>query len=67
LTIQEFFIKIDEDDSNFINLAELKAALFNIFTPNKNSLKEVLQFMKIMDKNQNGVISYDEFMETFRK
>ena len=62
ITPKELFQKADKDKTNTIDVYELKELFFSIFSPKKSSLKKVLTYMKILDGNQNGEITYSEFM-----
>jgi Ca2+-binding EF-hand superfamily protein len=61
IEIKEAFDLFDSDKSGSIDKTELKNALANLGIDNKNHTLTTM--MKDLDKDDNGTVSFDEFIE----
>jgi len=61
MEIKEAFDLFDSDKSGSIDKTELKNALANLGIDNKNHTLTTM--MKDLDKDDNGTVSFDEFIE----
>lgn len=63
-TLQDYkdaFQRLDEDNSGYIELAEVETLLNNVYKDRTVPEFEVSAFMKFFDKNKDGKISWEEF------
>ena len=60
------FQKADDDGNGVITVNELAKLFGSIFPEEKLPPSELLQTMKALDSNRNGVIDFDEFANAFK-
>ena len=60
------FENADKDQNRALTIKELEQAITSIIPNEKLTKKELLQIMKALDVNKNGVIEFDEFVNIFK-
>jgi len=61
-TLREAFILLDTSNDGKLSLEEVQGGLHKVFGSVKGNLKEFKKLMKALDKDNNGVIDYSEFL-----
>jgi len=68
LSLRTVFRQMDADDSDSIDAEEFRIgieALNELFDPRPLTRDQIAHLFKLVDKNGDGTISYDEFLSAF--
>ena len=67
--IKQMFLALDRDGNNVLSFEEIKLFCDMIYKANSDrpSYEELCQFVKTLDKNKDGVIDLNEFIEGYEK
>ncbi len=60
------FQKCDANGDGVITVSELKKAFASVVPEDRISGKDLIQVMKALDSNRNGVIDFEEFVNVFK-
>ena len=67
--IKQMFLALDRDGNNVLSFEEIKLFCDMIYKANSDrpSYEELCQFVRTLDKNKDGVIDLNEFIEGYEK